>query len=201
MTRKVRTIIRLLETNRTQAFLGKCRESGKGDRMKRQCTVCFFLLICGALFLLAGCAATGPVGKWQVDRSVKHSFEAGTVLPDHTYYYLGSFAVPDSVIAIDNRFVLRTRVWAQVDISQKMLNGWLSWINTRNFGSCEYYGGVILTPEGEYAGIWYSQNIINTIRMPEPGVLVVFQPISTSGRTCGDSEEGRASGIGLRMRR
>jgi hypothetical protein len=169
--------------------------------MKRQCSVCFFLLICGALFLLAGCAANVPSGKWQVDQSVKRSFEAGTVLPDHTYYYLGSLAAPDSVIAVDNRFVLRTKVWAQVDISQKMLNGWLGWLNTKNYGVCAYYGGVILTPEGEYAGIWYSQNTINTIRTPEPGVLVVFQPTTFSGRTCGESEEGEASGIGFRMGR
>ncbi|MBV5319180.1 MAG: hypothetical protein JZU50_15410 [Desulfobulbaceae bacterium] len=143
------------------------------------------LLLLSWTILLAGCAAQVPAGRWETDPRVQKSFEAGTLLPNHTYYYLGSYTAPDSVIAIDNRFTLRTRVWAQVDISEQMLNGWLNWYRTENFGwSCPYQGGVILTPDGQQAGIWYSRNIINIIRMPEPGVLEVYQPVTITGRRC-----------------
>ena len=32
--------------------------------------------------------------------------------------------------------------------------------------------------------LWYSQNIVNIVRMPEPGVLQVFQPHAPAGHTC-----------------
>ncbi len=147
-------------------------------------------VILSCLILLSGCAPQVPAGKWETDPNVKKSFEAGTLLPAHTYYYLGSYAAPDSVIAIDNRYTLRTRVWAQADLTPAMLNGWLNWYRTDNFGwNCPYYGGVILTPDGQQVGIWYSPNIRNIIRMPEPGVLEVYQPSSLTGRRCGEPRD------------
>jgi len=138
------------------------------------------------LAILAGCAAGPPGGKWEIDPAAQQVFESGTVLPDHAYYYLGSFTAPDSIIAINKQFALRTRVWAQVDLTGQMLNGWLQWYRTEHYGpGCEYRGGVILTPDGRQAGFWYSQNIINIIRMPEAGVIEVYQPHSIAGGTCG----------------
>ena len=147
-------------------------------------------VILSCLIMLSGCAPQAPAGRWETDTNVKKSFEAGTLLPAHTYYYLGSITAPDSVIAIDNRFTLRTQVWAQADITAAMLNGWLNWYRTDNFGwNCPYYGGVILTPDGQQAGIWYSPNIRNIIRMPEPGVLEVYQPSSLTVRRCGEPSD------------
>ena len=151
----------------------------------------FFLFVCGTL--LVGCTATGPAGKWETDLGVQQAFEAGQVFPDHTYYYLGSIAAPGYVIAINNRFTLRTRVWAQVDMTEQKLNGWLSMYQTKRFTGCEYYGGVILTSDGQQAGLWYSQNSINIIRMPEPGVIEVYQPHTISGATCGAEHDGMMS--------
>ena len=148
-----------------------------------------FLLL-GGLVLLSGCLARVPAGNWQVEPEIKNFFEAGTLLPDHSYYHLGPLAAPDAVIAVDNRFTLRTRVWAQADVSAEMLNGWLNWYRTDNFRRhCPYYGGVILTPDGQQAGIWYSPDIRNIIRMPEPGVLEVYQPTSLTGRSCGEPRD------------
>ncbi len=147
------------------------------------------LLLTLGLSVLAGCTSSVPSGKWEVVPGVQQDFEAGRILPDHTYYYLGSSAAPDSVIAISHQFTLRTRVWAQVDLNAEVLGGWLNWYRTEKFNPCEYYGGVILAPDGQQAGVWYSQNIINTIRMPEPGVLEVFQPHTPSGPTCGSHDD------------
>lgn len=149
-----------------------------------------FLFGCVLLFI-TGCTAKVPTGAWQMDREAQQSFENARVLPDHTYYYLGSSGAPTSVIAISNDFVLRTKVWAQIEISEKILRGWRQWHTAIGNSSCSYYGGVILTPDGHRAGVWYSQNIINTVRMPEPGVLEIFQPVSTSGRECADRERER----------
>lgn len=156
--------------------------------MQRQNFLRFLLLTLVCSLYIGGCTAHVPSGKWEVDTGVKQAFEAGTVFPDHTYYYLGSITAPDSIIAISNQYSLRTRVWAQIDMSEKVLNGWLSWYRTEYYGPCEYRGGVILTPDGRQAGFWYSQNIINIIEMPEPGVLVVFQPTSLGWSKCGEQD-------------
>ncbi|MCL2791303.1 MAG: hypothetical protein FWD79_11815 [Desulfobulbus sp.] len=135
---------------------------------------------------LAGCASGPPSGSWIIEPEGQALFESGTVLPDHTYYYLGSFTAPDSIIAIDHRFTLRTRVWAQVDMTASRLNGWLQWYRTdQHPPGCAYRGGVILTPDGQRAGFWYSPNPINIVYLPEPGVIEVYQPQTASGRVCG----------------
>lgn len=147
-------------------------------------------ILLGGLLLLSGCMARVPAGSWQVEPEIKKIFEAGTLLPDHSYYYLGPLAAPDAVIAISNRFTLRTQVWARVDISIDLINGWLNWYRTDNFGwACPFTGGLILTPDGQRAGIWYSADTINTIFMPEPGVLVIYQPQSLSGRRCSEAND------------
>lgn len=145
---------------------------------------------------LTGCAATVPAGRWEADNRVGQVFESATVLPHHTYYYLGSITAPDSVIAIDNRFTLRTRVWAGIEISEQILRNWLAWFPIAHSRNCLFRGGVIFTPDGQQAGVWYSPNIINLVQMPEPGVLVVFQPRSPGLSGCTEQEQG---GIGLRF--
>jgi len=156
------------------------------------------LLVLIGCVVLSGCAAGGnstPAGKWDTDMGVQQLFVSGAVFPNHTYYYLGSIGAPDSIIAIDNRFTLRSRVWAQIEMTEQLLNEWLQWYRTEQYGAgCEYRGGVILTPDGERAGVWYSQNIVNIIRMPEPGVLEVYQPRTPSGATCGRDRDSALPG-------
>ena len=152
---------------------------------------CRFLSIPLALLLLAGCAPALPRGAWLTDPHVARLFLSGTVLPNHTYYYLGSFGAPDSIIAIDNRFTLRSRVCALVHLHRRSLHGWHPSHRTAHLrAGCEFRGGLILTPDGRRAGVWYSQNIINTVRLPEPGVIEVFQPHSPTGDTCGRNDDG-----------
>lgn len=155
------------------------------------------LLVLIGCAVLSACAAgvDTPAGKWDTDMGVQQLFVSGAVLPDHTYYYIGSIGAPDSIIAIDNRFTLRSRVWAQIEMTEQLLNGWLQWYRTEQYGAgCEYRGGVILTPDGQRAGVWYSQNIVNIIRMPEPGVIEVYQPRSLSGTTCGRDRDSSFPG-------
>lgn len=142
--------------------------------------------------VLAGCAPRQPAGRWEIEPGVQQLVEAGTVLPDHRYYYLGSIAAPDSIIAISNRYTLRTRVWADIDMDEARLNGWLQWWRTEHFygPGCEFRGGLILTPDGQRAGVWYSRNTINIVYMPEPDVLEVYQPRTIGGGVCGRESDG-----------
>ena len=142
------------------------------------------------LFGVTGCAPTGPTGAWESDRRVGQLFESGRVLPDHTYYYLGSISAPDSIIAVDNRYVLRSKVWARIEISEQILRDWLAWLPIAHSRNCVFRGGVILTPDGRQAGIWYSPHLLNVIQMPEPEVLVIFQPRSAGLSGCEEQDRG-----------
>ncbi len=143
--------------------------------------------------LLTGCAGTQssvPEGTWLEDEGIQKTIESGTVFSGHRYYYLGSITAPDSFIAIDNRWQLHSRVWADVAMTQERLAGWLQWYSHEDYGSCSYRAGRILAPDGSQIGYWYSQNPINTIYMPRPGVVEVYKPHDVGGTVCGEPRDG-----------
>ncbi len=153
---------------------------------------CRWLLVAtmAAIGLLAsGCAGfnpSRPQGQWLEDEEIQQLTATGTIFPDHSYYYLGSITAPDSFIAIDNHWQLRTRVWAGVEMTPQRLAGWLQWYRSEHDSGCEYRGGRILAPDGRQVGYWYSQNRFNTIYMPETGVIEVYKPHNGAGRVCGE---------------
>ncbi|HEB70598.1 MAG TPA: hypothetical protein ENI88_13425 [Desulfobulbus sp.] len=151
---------------------------------------CFLsVLLCALfIFIVSGCARSTPSGKWLKSRDGGLSFENRAILPDHTYYFIGNEVTPEAIIAVDNRYRLKTRVWSRVDITQKMLNDWMFWIDTRLSPACPHYGGVILTPDGDKAGVWYSRKWKSVVKVPEPGVLQVYKPYSLSGSLCARQE-------------
>ncbi len=141
---------------------------------------CLLLLV-----LLAGCGASRPTGRWVTSSDVLQTFRSGTILPHHTYYYTGSPVEPDAVIAIDNSFQLRTKVWSRVDITQKLLDRWMFWAATDMSVLCPYKAGIILAPDGRQVGVWFSKFAFNTIRSPEPGVIEVYLPFAPDNTSCG----------------
>ncbi len=151
------------------------------------CSGSFFLIIF-LLVSMAGCGPSTPSGKWLRSRDGGLAFENRTILPDHTYYFIGNEVTPEAIIAIDNKYTLKTRVWSRVDITRKMLDDWMFWIDTRLSLACPHYGGVILTPDGEKAGVWYSRKLISVVKTPKPGVLQVYAPYNLSGSLCARQE-------------
>lgn len=146
-------------------------------------------LVLSLMIAMAGCAGNSfqtPQGEWIEEEGIQKVIESGALFPGHAYYYLGSITAPDSFIAIDNRWRLRTRVWAEVEMNPQRLAGWLQWYRSHQYGACEYRGGRILAPDGGEVGYWYSQNQFNIIYSPEPGVLEVYKPNAGGGKVCGE---------------
>jgi len=150
----------------------------------------FFSILSLTFFVANGSAAKNkiPMGSWNADLTTKQSIESGKILPNHTYYYSGSVDGPDCFIAIDNQYTLRkSPVWAKVNTPEKAVHDWLQYFKTEGPRSSDLRGGVILTPDGKTAGIWYSHYAVNIVEMPEPGVLVVYQPHPPSGHHTGQT--------------
>jgi hypothetical protein len=147
-----------------------------------------FLYLIMAL-LLTGCAANQyQTGNWQTDSAITNAFESAYVFPDHTYYYIGSREAPDSIIAIQNRFTLKSSIWIQIDMREDILKSWIGWYKADTFHHCLYYGGEILTPQHERAGYWFSPFPRNLVQFPQEQVLIVYRPEALNGAS--NCEEG-----------
>lgn len=143
-----------------------------------------FLACMLLLSVLGGCVPSGPTGRWRQSMEAQQLFESATLLSDHTYYYIGSRAHPDAIIAINNKYVLQTTVWAEIAVDQRVLNDWMAWYRSDISLYCPHRGGYIFTPDQQIAGIWYSKDQISTVRSPQPGVLEVYPPYSAPGSMC-----------------
>ncbi len=142
------------------------------------------LLYALLLFTLAGCASTIPYGQWKVSRSAVSDFNNGEIAKDHRYYYIGSKVEPDSVIAIHKNFTLRSRIWVPIELTPAQLKSWNFVFSLDHSMGCPYSGGFILAEDGTYVGFWHGKDTLNTVRVPEPGVIEVYQPYSLPGSMC-----------------
>ena len=129
------------------------------------------------------CAAPHPSGRWLGERAVRLAFEEGRVFPHHRYYYVGSRSQPDGVIAVDERFTLKDGpIWTEIQVDEAQLADWRDSWRAISFRFCRYMGGVILTPDGQRAGYWYSPFLYNHVWRDEEGRLIVHQPRDLDGR-------------------
>ncbi len=145
------------------------------------CIVLFSLFFC-----LQGCVAisSSPSGGLLLSLEVEQLFESGTFLADHTYYTDGSEIEPDVIIAISNKFQLQTKIWTKRDWTAENLKKAVFWMQSEEFGFCDNNGGVLIAPDGQQIGIWYSKKDLGTVRQPAPGVVEVFSFWYTPGSPC-----------------
>ena len=95
---------------------------------RRSSKVFLFVVVTLSLFFSSCARPQYPAGEWVSSLKVAGAFEQAWVFRDHTYYYVGSIAKPDGVIAIDNRYRLRdNNVWARVDVDESTLREWQHW--------------------------------------------------------------------------
>jgi hypothetical protein len=107
------------------------------------------------LVILAGCAGA-RYGSTVIDDRAKQVFESYQVLPGYHYYYSGSDAWPDAVIAIDPAFTLKTTLWKAVKPTPAQLRDWFNWPLARVGYDAFPYGRYILAADGRRIGLWYS---------------------------------------------
>ncbi len=127
---------------------------------------------------LAGCVMPNP--SFQYSREVDQLFETATLIADHTYYYRGSELDPEAVIAIDNTFTMSSKVWAKVDINQKILDNWkfearyyAGWFN------CPYQGVKLFAQDGSQVGVGYSKWTFSVVKSVGPNAITVYPPDPT----------------------
>ena len=66
------------------------------------------------LAVLSGCS-TGNFGRLQSDRETTQVFETLKVLPNHKYYFRGTFSRPHVIAGIHDDFTLNSNLWVEID--------------------------------------------------------------------------------------
>ncbi|AGF78424.1 hypothetical protein UWK_01867 [Desulfocapsa sulfexigens DSM 10523] len=140
----------------------------------------FFVLVA-----LDGCVSvSSSTFGLQKRMEVEQLFESGTLLPDHTYYIDGSEVEPDAIIAISKKFHLQTKIWTRREWTAEEFKKAVFWMQTGEYGFCNTEGGVLIAPDGQQIGFWYSKRDIGTIRQPAPGTVEVFPFKFRPGSPC-----------------
>jgi hypothetical protein len=125
------------------------------------------------LAVLGGCASLN-YGSLQTSSAVTELFESGRILPDHRYYYSGFAQIPDAIVAIDQRYTLRSRVWNYFDPTPDTLRNWV--FRMTQVQSAPTQGSVILAPDGSRVGVWYSSLQQTSVRIAGQNEVVIAPP-------------------------
>ena len=136
-----------------------------------------FYLISAIAVTLVGCAARGNRGTLQRDQELNRMILAYEVLPDHNYYFSGSFDRPNAILGIHKDYQLVSQLWQTVQISSPQLKKWIGTIAPENYrGSTGYFAAYILDPDGKKVGIWYSIQNTTTVEFLEGNKIKVNSP-------------------------
>jgi len=150
------------------------------QNVKKNCSpagLTIFAAVSLVLVLLAGCAAKGDSGTLQRNQDLNNMIMAYKVLPDHNYYFSGSFGRPNAILAIHKDYQLVSDLWQGAQVDSEQMRKWIRSISPEDFrGPAGYFAAYILDPEGKRVGFWYSIQDTTTIRFLGDNKLEVFTP-------------------------
>ena len=136
------------------------------------------------LAVLSGCS-TGNFGRLQSDRETTQVFETLKVLPNHKYYFRGTFSRPHVIAGIHDDFTLNSNLWVEIDTQSQDFRTLVQRVSLQGTGSTvDPWGFKILAPDGQYVGIWYSALRTASVQINEENEIITLAP--TGGITRGN---------------
>jgi hypothetical protein len=114
------------------------------------------------LAALSACAMSN-YGRLQSSPDITRAFKAYQVLPDHTYYYRGTFSQPFVMVGINKNYELNSKLWLEVDPQSKDFR-------------TQPWGFNILDHSGNTVGVWYSAIRAAAVEVNEKGQIVNLSP-------------------------
>jgi len=140
-----------------------------------------WILLLVVIGLFAGCAANSKnFGKNKLSDEASKSFESLQVLPDHTYYYCGSEAKPDAILAVNNSYVLTSDdLWTKSAPDGKKLKYWVE--SMQNSVATPPYGYFLLSPDGKQIGAIYTRWDPGPVEMGKGNRVSIYLPNKDKG--------------------
>ena len=134
------------------------------------------------LLVLTGCARCPECGSLQQRNEITILFNNEELVEGYSYYYNGRSSAPTAILGLDEKYTLQGQFWTAIDLTQEQLSTWVRAIQTtRKRERGQFRGAEILNPNGERAGIWFSNFDWVTTRFLEENVVEVFAPAVRPG--------------------
>ena len=137
------------------------------------------VLFSSVLIALSGCSMSN-YGKLKSTPEVTRAFEAYQILPDHKYYYRGTYSRPFVIAGINENFELNSKLWVGIDPKSKDFRTLIDRISLQGSGSTtQPWGFTILERSGNDVGVWYSAISAAAVEIDEKGRIVNLSPLRT----------------------
>ena len=128
------------------------------------------------LAALSGCAMSN-YGRLQSSPDITRAFETYQIMPDHTYYYRGTFSQPFVMVGINKNYALNSKLWLEVDPHSKDFRTLIDRISLQGSGgTTQPWGFNILDHSGNVIGVWYSAIRGAAVEVNENGQIVNLSP-------------------------
>ena len=128
---------------------------------------------------LSGCSMSN-YGKLKSTPEVTRVFETYQILPEHKYYYRGTYNSPFVIAGINENFELNSTLWVRIDPKSKDFRTLIDRISLQGSGSTTHpWGFTILDKSGNDVGVWYSAIRAAAVEIDEKGRIVNLSPLRT----------------------
>ena len=172
----------IFEDNRFGYFYVLILLLRKVDEMNRlKLKVCSLPGIIILFFIALATPSGGTMsnyGRLESSPDITRAFEAYQIIPDHTYYYRGTFSKPDAIAGINKNFNLNSKLWVKIDTQSQDFRTLIDRVSLQGSGSTTRPWGVrILDHSGSAVGIWYSAIRTAAVEVNENGQIVNLSPL------------------------
>lgn len=138
------------------------------------------IILCSIiLIILSGCLRSN-YGQLKSNKEATQAFESYQILPDHKYYYRGTYSRPIAVVGIKENFELNSKLWVEIDLKSKDFRTLIDKVSLQGSGSTTHpWGFTILDHSGRDVGVWYSAIRAAAVEITENGQIVNLSPLRT----------------------
>ena len=139
------------------------------------------IVLISSLIILAvlGSCSTGSFGRLQSDQEITQAFKTLKVLPNHKYYYRGTFSLPTVIVGINENFTLNLKLWTEIDPQSKDFATLVERVSLQGMSAAstvQPWGFKIIDHGGNTVGIWYSALRTAAVQVNENNEIVNLAP-------------------------
>jgi hypothetical protein len=131
------------------------------------------------LTVLSGCSMSN-YGQLKSNKEATKAFESYQILPNHKYYYRGTYSRPLAVVGIKEDYELNSNLWVEIDLKSNDFRTLIDKVSLQGSGSTTNpWGFIILDHSGRDVGVWYSAFRTAAVEIGENGRIVNLSPLTT----------------------
>ena len=125
-------------------------------------------------FIFWGCLS--DYGRLKHSPEITNIFKAHKQIPNSRYYYNGRASVPYAIIGVHHPYEQVSRFWTQIVPDTNQFGQLVD--NVSVPGEDAPRGALILGPNGEQIGVWFSIWSSTTVEIKAPNLVNVYSPYS-----------------------